>query len=96
MLVQASVFVSLPARIFIRTSQFGWLEFLAFVVLTLVALKRLRPAGDRAQQARVLNLASILMVLFILGQASVLVDLAKSSSKVMQAGRQTASIGNNR
>ncbi len=92
MLVQANAFVSLPGRIFIQTSKFGSLEFLAFVALTLFALKRLQPAGDRAQQARVLNLASILMVLFILGQASLYVDLAKSAGKVMQAGRQTASV----
>lgn len=93
MLVQARVFVSLPARIFLHTSQYGALAFLAFVVLTLVALRRLRPAGDRAQQASIMNVASILMVLYILGQASVVVDLARSASKVMQAGRQTSSIG---
>ena len=92
MLVQANAFLSLPGRIFIQTSRFGALEFLAFVVLTLVALRRSRPAGDRAQQARVLNLASILMVLFLLGQASLYVDLTKSASKVMHAGGQTASI----
>ena len=91
MLVQANAFLSLPGRIFIQTSKFGLLEFLAFVVLTLVALRRLQPAGDRAQQARVLNLASILMVIFLLGQASLYVDLAKSAGKVMHAG-QTASI----
>ena len=66
--------------------------FVAFVLVTLLALRRVRPPGDRAQQAQVLNVAGIVVVLIILGQASLLVDLSKSASRIINAGaRQTAS-----
>jgi len=42
----------------------------------ILALKRTQPSGDRAQQARVLNLASIVVAVFIALQGWTFVDIA--------------------
>ena len=85
MLSSARVPMSFPARAFIATSRFSGWEFVAFVLLTLFALRRVRPVDDRADQARVLNIASIVVLLFILGQASLFVDLSKSAGRIMHS-----------
>ena len=87
MLASAHVPVSLPARNFIAVSPFAMVGFFAFAIVTLLVARRVRPAEDRAQQAQVFNLASIVVSLFILGQAALYIDVAKSAGKVMRAGQ---------
>lgn len=91
MLVTAGAIVSLPGRIAITMSQYGLGAFLLFICFTLLALSRVKPAKDAAQQVRVLNLATLVVVLFVVMEGSLYVDLARSASKVMKSGRQTAS-----
>ena len=56
------------------------------------ALNRIKPVEDRAQQARVLNLASLVVTVFIMLQGWMFVDLALSATKIVNRnGRQTAS-----
>ena len=92
MLVSAGAVVSIPGRIAITISQYGLGAFLLFICFTLLALSRIKPAKDAVQQARVLNLATLAVVLFVVMEGSLYVDLAKSASKVMQSGRQTSSL----
>ncbi len=85
MLATAGVPLNFPARVFIAVSRYGIFEFVAFVLVTLLALGRVRPADDRARKAQVLNVAGIIVVLVILGQASLFVDLSTSAGRIMHS-----------
>ena len=83
--------ISLPGRISISLSQYGFAGFLIFVGATLYALRKIEPSKDRIQQAGVMNVASIVVTLFILLQASLYVDMLKSAPTFLK-GAQTASV----
>lgn len=93
MMASANAGFTLPSRIAIVISQNAYGEFLLFVALLAFALKRTKPTDDRAQQARVLNLASLVVSVFIVLQGWMFVDMAVAAHVIVNPQvRKTASI----
>lgn len=86
MLAGLNVAVSLPGRVAISLAQYGSIGFLVGAGFLLLATRRKPSANDPVRTVRTLNLATIVVVLFMALQATIYVDLAKSASKVMRAG----------
>ena len=81
-----------PSRAAIAISQNAGGEFLLFIALLALVLKRTKPNDDRVQQARVLNIASLMFTVFIMLQGWIFVDMALSATKIVNQGaRRTAS-----
>lgn len=93
MVASANAGFTLPSRIAIAISQYAFGGFLLFVALLAFALKRTRPNEDRAQQARVLNLASLVLAVFIVLQGWMFVDMAVAAHAIVNPQfRKTASV----
>ena len=92
MVASANAQFTIPSRIAIAISQYALGGFLLFVALLALALKRTKPNDDRPQQARVINLASLVLSIFIVLQGWMFVDMAVAAHQIVNpSARRTAS-----
>ena len=85
--------LSFLSRVAVTISQYGFVSVMALLLTIAAGLKRSTTGNDdRAGQARVLNLASLVVTVFMVAQGWIFVDMAVSASKIVNRNpRQTAS-----
>lgn len=94
MLASVDAQLAIPSRIAVTVSQYGFASVMAFLLLIAGGLKLMTSGNeDRAGQARVLNLACLLVAAFMVAQGWIFVDLALSAGKIVnRKPRQSTSV----